>query len=295
MQPPMGVETRYYRTDDEYTRDAASMVAAGWRVTDARRAPDGTIIVTYTFSPQTPYAPANVPMGGYNASANAPRGIGAWLARQPSHVRTGIIIGVVAMVLVCGLVATALDGNLQTRTVTIGVGDSPTATPTIAEATATPTPIRVSGPHLGGPILDFVAVYGGGNSPSPVYQWDIMRDGLPVQIMVSLSHNGDSLDDQYRDVIIDISTIGGGGTPWSAAQDAAIVASFLPSDAVHTHDIPGWAKLGPDHIYTSQKLANSLAASVFQNSGSHTLPPGTFDWQCSTSAPLCEVAVGTNN
>jgi hypothetical protein len=273
------------------------MAAASWRVTDARRAPDATLIVTYTFAPAIPPAQASAPTGNQNANAPAPRGLGAWLARQSPQVRLALVIGVLVVIFVCAGIANALTGRgTQTQTVTI-VTDSPTATATTAiavEDTSTPLPL-VSGPHLGGPILDFVSAYGGGNSPGPVYQWNIMRAGIPVQIMVTLSHNGDSVDDQYRAVIIDISTISGSGTPWTATQDAAIIRSFLPSDAVNTRNIPGWGKLGPDHLYTSQQLANSLTGSVFQNSGGHVLPPGTFDWQCSTSAPLCEIAVGTNS
>lgn len=272
------------------------MAAASWRVTDARRAPDATIIVTYTYSPVIPSPQASAPTGNQNANATAPRGVGAWLARQPPHVRNLILLIGGLMVVWALVIVIAVSASAQYQTVTIGA-DSPTATATTAiavEDTPTPLPL-VSGPHLGGPILDFVTAYGGGNSPSPVYQWDIMRDGIPVQIMVSLSQNGDSLDDQYRAMIIEITPVGGSGTPWTATQDAAIVRSFLPSDAVHVRNIPGWGKLGPDHIYTSQQLANSLTDSVFQNSGGHVLPPGTFDWQCSTSAPLCEVAVGTNS
>lgn len=41
--------TRRYRNNQEYTRDAQSMLTHGWRVTSLRRNPDNTIAATYTY------------------------------------------------------------------------------------------------------------------------------------------------------------------------------------------------------------------------------------------------------
>jgi hypothetical protein len=165
------------------------------------------------------------------------------------------------------------------------------ATANAALATETPLPTRVSGPRLGAPLSDFDIAFGPEQSQG---MWQATLQGHKAQINIAVSQVGDSVDASLRVVIIDI--IGADTThAWTSAQDAALVASFLPSDAVHARDISGWNTLGPDHIFTSAQLANSLAASVFQDANNQTLTPGTFDWQCSTSRQVCEVAVGTNS
>jgi hypothetical protein len=184
---------------------------------------------------------------------------------------------------------------------------TPSPRPTLAhidnsgtpQPTVSPAPLLISGARLGGPIVDFDARYGGDNPPGPIYQWNTMLAGAPVQLTVSLSLNNDAVDGQNRAIIIDITTPNGSGTPWSAAEDAAIVSSFLPIDARHTKDVKdvaGSGALGPDHIYISQQLAASLSPSLFSSIATgRQLTPGTFDWQCSTQHPSCEVGVGTNS
>lgn len=181
----------------------------------------------------------------------------------------------------------------------------PTAQPTLApiDNTLAPTPTDTSTPHnatvtgarLGGPILAFNARYGSDNPPGPIYQWNTTISGVPVQLTVSLSRNGDTLDGQTRAVIVDIAAPSSANAPWSAAQEVALVSSFLPPDAHHINDVAGSGTLGPDHISMSQQLANSLAPAVFALGASSGSTPGMFDWQCSTQQPYCEIAPGTNS
>lgn len=169
-----------------------------------------------------------------------------------------------------------------------GAAPQPTSTP------APPAAQPVAGAQLGGPIVAFDARYGSDNPPGPTYQWNTTIAGQPVQLTVSLSAAGDSLDDQDRAVIIDL-TSPDGGSAWSTAQEAAIVAPFLPSDARHTQTVAGSSPLGPDHLYTSQQLAASLSHALFQNAAGLPVTPGTFDWQCSTQQPMCELGLGDNS
>jgi len=180
---------------------------------------------------------------------------------------------------------------------------TPSPRPTLAhidnsgtpQPTRTPAPLLVSGAQLGGPITAFIARYGGANPPGATYQWDTTVSGLPVQITVSLALGSDSLDGQYRALFIDLTNPNGAGAPWSAATQAAIASSFLPSDGRHTRDVAGSDGFGPDHIATSPQLAASLNHTVFQDANGLPVTPGTFDWQCSTQQPACEVGVGTNS
>lgn len=283
--------TRRYLSDAQYTADAAQMAAAGWHVVSIRREPSGAIVATYSHSSAQVASPAFRPRP-------------PWYRSTPGLL--AIIGGAVVMIsLVIGALLgyTALESNLlamppqpfldsaQATNQAFTSSLDSAATANAALATQTPQPTRVTGPLLGAPLSDFDAAFGLEQSQG---MWRTTLQGHTAQIIVAVSHVGDSADASARVVIIDII---GADTAhaWTSAQDAALVASFLRSDAVHIHDIPGWNTLGPDHIFTSAQLANSLAASVFQDANNQTLAPGTFDWQCSTSRQVCEVAVGTNS
>jgi hypothetical protein len=148
----------------------------------------------------------------------------------------------------------------------------------------------VSGARLGGALSAFDFTYG---AAAGVGIWNTTIAGAHVQLDVTGSPGGVSLDGQERAVIIIIT--GQGSSAWSSAEDAAIVAAFLPRDAIPTKTVAGSGSQGPDHIYLSPQLANSLAASAFQSAASKQLvAPGTFDWACQTTRPLCEIGVGTN-
>lgn len=283
--------TRRYSSDAHYNTDAAQMAAAGWRVTSIQREPSGAIVATY--NPPT-------------AQIASP----ALRASQPWYRSTSGVLAIIggAVVLISlaigALLAIAtLESNFfamapqpfidsaQATNQAFASSLDAAATANAALATETPLPTRVSGPRLGSPLSDFDTAFGPEQSQDV---WQTSLQGRKVQIIVAVSRVGDSADTSVRVVVIDII---GADTAhaWTSAQDATLVASFLPGDAIHARDIPGWNTLGPDHTFTSAQLANSLAASVFQDANNQTLTPGTFDWQCSTSRQVCEVAVGTNS
>jgi hypothetical protein len=284
QQPPQQqLVAHRYGADAQYTAHAGQMAQAGWRVVSVMREPTGAIVATYAQAG----APATLPAPHASLAEN----------RHPLKI-PAIITGaaLVAFLLCVGL---ALLTNALSAT-SHGAPSATSAAPTLPPApTDTPAPLGVTGARLGGPIVDFDARYGGDNPPGPIYQWNTMLAGAPVQLTVSLSLNNDAVDGQNRAIIIDITTPNGSGTPWSAAEDAAIVSSFLPIDARHTKDVKdvaGSGALGPDHIYISQQLAASLSPSLFSSIATgRQLTPGTFDWQCSTQHPSCEVGVGTNS
>lgn len=268
MQPSHLVTRRYFQ-DAQYTSDAARMAAAGWRVVSIQREPTGAIAATYA------------PAGGVPAG---PRG---FLQR---HVVAVSVSGGLLIAVVVALVLALLGSVVPTSASTLD------ATPTATLApmpTDTPAPAMVTGAQLGGPITDFETRYGSGNSPSPVYQWDTVLDGDYVWIFVTLSRNGESLDDQYRAALIVVSTPLGQGAPWSAKEEAALVSSFLPSDATHTRDVAGLNGVGPDHLYSSALLASSLAASDYVDANGKQLAPGVFSWQCAAQHPYCQISPGT--
>jgi hypothetical protein len=148
----------------------------------------------------------------------------------------------------------------------------------------------ISGARLGGTLSAFDATYGAAASPGI---WYATIAGAPVQIDVTGAPARVSLDGQDRVVVITI--FGQGSSGWSAAQDAAIVAAFLPRDKIVVDTVAGSGSQGPDHIYLSPQLGSTLAASVFQSAATKLqVSPGTFDWVCQKTQPLCEIGVGTN-
>lgn len=166
----------------------------------------------------------------------------------------------------------------------------------IALATATPfastgpTTLLVTGARLGGPLSAFDAAYGKEVSKEI---WDTKVAGNRVQILVSTTpYAGDSKDEQKR--VLSIAITGLDGVTWSEAQTIAVVQSFLPPDAVHTISMAGSDTNGPDNIFVSQQLSNSIDASMFVDKTHFLVAPGTFDWQCTPNISSCYVAVGTN-
>lgn len=307
--PAASTFTREYPTDADYQTDSRVLVRSGWRVITIQRTPIGAILATYAAAPVTSNAtPATT---HENIAASTKNRWLETLVRIKRHLSMrwfigGIIGGAVVVGLLVGLLISSLASNTSPSTGASPSAVSVSATETANTAyaaslnatatafanvpTATPAPVMVAGAHIGGPIDDFDAAYGPEVSQDT---WDTTIAGQDVQLMVSLTHLGDSRDSQDRTVIIDISQQS--GSAWSASEDAAIVGSFMPSDASHVRTLSGWSNLGPDHIYLSHQLATSLVASVFQNSANQLLTPGTFDWQCSTSTAMCEIAVGTNS
>lgn len=169
----------------------------------------------------------------------------------------------------------------------------PTPIPTSPVPTSPPPPVTVSGALLGGPLTDFEATYG---AESSQYTWDTTIYGQQAQLVVHTTQSSESIDGQDRVKLIDI--YGLSGSAWSVTEGAAIVAFFLPTDATQVGTGAGYGSLGPDHVYMSQQLANSLDASIFQASNGQRLTAGTFDWQCttaSTSPPFCEIGPGANS
>lgn len=168
----------------------------------------------------------------------------------------------------------------------------PTPIPTVPTPTEAPALVLVSGAQLGGPLTDFDATYGDESSQGT---WDTTIYGQQVRLVVTITQSN-SIDGQDRVILVDI--YGLSGSAWSATEETAIVAFFLPPDAAHVRTGAGYGSMGPDHVYMSQQLANSLDANVFQASNGQRLTPGTFDWQCSTastSPPFCEISPGVNS
>lgn len=253
--------TRRYATDAEYASDAQQLAASGWRVSSSYREPTGAIVATY---------------GATAAPAVPPREVPSWLF--------GFIIGAVIVIACCGvpLATTALSPSASSST--------PMAN--VSAQTDTPTPIlqRVSGARLGGPMSAFDQTFGVEFNSN---MWHTTIAGHPVLVDVTRTNVGESQDDQTRVILIDISPLSGGS--WSASQEQTLAASFLPMDAVATQTMAGSGKLGPDHIFTSQQLANSLTLGVFQNVPNTPVAPGTFDWICASDGTFCDIAIGTNN
>lgn len=166
-------------------------------------------------------------------------------------------------------------------------------------AVANPTPVASTGPttqlvtsaRLGGPLSAFDAAYGPEVDKGT---WNTKVAGYRVQLLVSTTpYVGDSKDGQKR--VLSISITGLQESTWTEAQTMAVVQSFLPPDALHTQTISGSDTSGPDNIYTSQQLTNSIDASMFVNTAHFVVAPGTFDWHCTYGTPFCYVAVGTNS
>ncbi|MGH2504175.1 MAG: hypothetical protein ACRDID_16835 [Ktedonobacterales bacterium] len=283
--------TRRYLSDAHYNADAAQMAAAGWHVVSLQCESSGAIVASYALNPVAAPSQAFRRARPWYRSA-----LGA-----ASIMGFAVILGALVVAAILGVqVANNPVFNTPPQVMVPGVDATnqafassldAAATANAALATETPLPTRVSGPRLGAPLSDFDAAFGPQQSQG---MWQATLQGHKVQINIAVSQLGDSADASVRVVIIDI--IGADTThAWTTTQDTALVASFLPGDAARVRDIPGWNALGPDHIFTSAQLANSLTASVFQDTNNQTLAPGTFDWQCSTSRQVCEVAVGTNS
>lgn len=274
---PQQLVTRRYLQDAHYNADAERLAASGWRVVSLQREPTGAIVATY--APLAPVAPA---------------------ARSWRHALTigGAALG---LLLVVSIVFTLITLARAPRAPGAATTTATTATAYAAtiqamsqpQGTLPPTALApVTGAHLGGPIGDFDTAFG---VPQTQYQWPATTIAAhTVAITITPTNLGDSRDDQDRAVLIDI-TGQSVGQPWSAAADATIVASFLPTDAIATRDAPATSQLGPDHIFTSAQLAASLAPAVFQSAAGQQLAPGVFDWQCSTQQPYCEIGVGSNS
>ena len=354
-QPPR-TETRQYRFDAEYTADATSMAAAGWRVTDVRRLSDSTISATYTYGPASataslnplnppsgpsappPDAPALPPFTVFPPQQSAERSgrlnqpnqplpstANPVIVRRNNRIILGVIAGLVILCCAVGTINGAISPDLSpaadasaaataaasatsveatqavisaTEAVFYATATAytlkhpPTSIPTIPTPTSPPAPDLISGAELGGPLTDFDGAYGDESSQGT---WDTTIYGQPVRLVVTITQS-ESIDLQDRVKLIDI--YGLSGSAWSATEDAALVAFFLPADATHVRTGAGYGSLGPDHVYMSQRLANSLDANLFQASNGQWLTPGTFDWQCSTastSPPFCEIGPGMNS
>lgn len=317
MQPPLSHQapqflTRRYLTDADYSADALTLAASGWRVVSVQRESDGAITANYAptaVQPQLQPQPQPQSQEAY-AGPPVPRMDRTRITeRQQAHallILGAILSGLVLLAVMGTLVNAALTGGAQAtvRATTTPSASSAYATAYAATAqamasqstvTSAPAPILVTGARLGGPIFDFDARYGSDNPPGPSYQWFTTLAGQPVQLTVALSRDGDTLDNQTRAIIIDINSPTGSGAPWTAAEGAAIVKPFLPADATLIKNVAGSGNLGPDHIYMSQQLANSLAPSVFTLGTSTYTTPGTFDWQCSIQHPSCELGPGSNS
>src|SRR6185437_12333122 len=285
--------TRRYPTDAHYQADALSLAQAGWRVVSVQREPTGAIVATYASAAST-------------ASTALPRSSSIWKRatqdRNAFVIAGSIIGGALVFALLLALLSTAMrgvgaagggatasvaSGGAQATSAAFSAALDATATANAALATATPQVARVSGPHLGAPLSDFDVAFGPEVSQG---FWDTTIASQHVQLAISGTREGDSVDGQDRSVIIDISGADMHHA-WTSAQENAIVTPFLPPDATHTHDVAGWDTLGPDHIFTSLQLANSLMPGVFQDANNQNLALGTLDWQCSTNQQFCEVGV----
>jgi hypothetical protein len=280
--------------------------------------PGASPIPSFTASP--PYQPTQRPIWPIQPF---PSTAGSAVVRRNDRIVLGVIAGVVIFCCVAAAIAGSLSpvSSSASNTSQVATASAENASATGAAAasatsaqatqavmssteaafyaTATadaqknplpPVSVLVSGARLGGQLAAFETTYGNESSQDT---WDTTIAGQQVQLTVTITQFGESLDGQDRVLLVDI--VGQSGSGWSATTDAAIVASFLPRDATHVRTGAGYGSLGPDHIYKSRQLANSLDASVFQNSANQQLTPGTFDWQCSTDRPMCEVGVGANS
>ncbi|HEX9036643.1 MAG TPA: hypothetical protein VF808_06580 [Ktedonobacterales bacterium] len=218
--------------------------------------------------------------------------------RRALRVGGALLVGVVLVLCIGSALANAIIGSALANAIcgnqTSGGGD--TLSSTDAQATDTPAPVLIAGAQLGGPVSAFDTTYdveASSNSDT----WDTTIDGHPVQVVVGITKTAsDSLDGQDR--AVSISIYGQGSAGWNAAEDAAIVAAFLPPDGTPIRTGAGFGPLGTDHVYMSMHLANSLDGSVFQTANGQQLTPGAFDWQCtraSTIPPYCFVEASVNS
>lgn len=279
-QPPI---IRRYATDAQYTADATALLRAGWRVASVSREPTGAIVATYIppsapvpADPQRAVTP-NVALGGALIVAIL---AAALLAHALSGITGASSPSALQPTPTTFLqVTTATTNPNAAATILASDGRSPAGAAMITRA------------QIGGPLSAFDSAYGPEASQDT---WNTTLNGQPVQLIVGETRLGDSADGTARAVVIDID---GADTAhsWTMAQEAALVASFLPPDAKHTKDVAGYGQLGTDHIYISQDLAASLTPSVFENAANQQLTSGTFDWQCSTQQQVCEIGAGTNS
>jgi hypothetical protein len=156
-----------------------------------------------------------------------------------------------------------------------------------AGATPTPAPANafISDAQLGGPTTAFDCGLGAEES-----EWTMTIAGQPVQVQLGQSSPYQSENGWVRVTQITIANTSGasGSVPaWSPAEDAAIVAPFVPPDATLLKTEAGSGVNGPNHIYMSQRLAISFDPTIFKNAA-----PGTFYWQCATNQPLCQIGLG---
>lgn len=291
IQPqPSQLVTRRYFADDHYTTDAASMVAAGWRVVSIQREPNGAIVASYTpITAQSPSPRSTPTLDQMHVSDQ--------IQRRALLFVGALISGLVLLAILAGVISAAVSpqtsvqqgtpSNAQATNAAFAASLDATATADASSATSTPAPVRVEGAQLGGPLDAFDVTYGTEQGSDT---WYTSLDGQQVMIFAdpNSTTNGQitTPDGSVRAWSISVTYLE--SPPPSAAQNAVICKKFMPSDAqrlsVNSSASP------TEYIYRSQQLASSFNANAFENNAGADVMPGTFD--VVYSAMTCDMTTG---
>ena len=201
-------------------------------------------------------------------------------ARQVGWAALGIVVVVAVIAAGVGLGGVLAHSRGAAGTAGTGAQASPTAH---AASTATEVATPLNGPTLGGNPHTFDHVYDiptTSGATTAVYDYTT-PNGIQVRLVIT---SVQGIDGQPHVVLV---TFGPpqGAAGWTREIADSIAPGFLPRDAVPQ----GIAQTpdGPDYLYTSRGLAATFPPGVFITDTSHTaVPPGTFDYLCSTSAAL---------
>ena len=147
---------------------------------------------------------------------------------------------------------------------------------TTPQATATPHMVNSGLAVLGGLKGAFTRKFGQPNTLQSIYTFST-ANGDRIVLTVGTLHNLVTGEVRVRTIILEPDD----NVMWDAVTAKSLYQSFLPPDAVFTHNGSGTKGASGTYLfYTSALLANTFPAQAFVDAAGKQLPPGTFEVVC---------------